>query len=219
MKTKIVFISSAILLSGALFSIAGAQGLGVNVDANVEVETHASASSSSTEAKSDVHGNATGTAANTSDHGNISASSSTQGEVTSSEHRSAVATFVDTLLDVANKEGGIGAEVRAIAKAQNDSASTTANAMAKVDEKGAVATFLFGSDYKNLGVIRSELATTSNGIARLKAVLDKTVNAEDRAELSAQIQVLEAEHAKVDAYVTAHEDSFSVFGWFVKLFQ
>ncbi|MDD5068341.1 MAG: hypothetical protein PHS53_02885 [Candidatus Pacebacteria bacterium] len=229
MKTKIVFIGSALLLSGALFSVVGAQGLGVKVDTNVGVEAQGSGVSASTE--TEVHGNATSSAAKNEDRGNATSSeakennenasstSNAGGSVTAEAHRSTVATFVKTLLAVADREGGIGAEVRAVAQAQNDSATTTASAMAKVEERGAVRTFLFGSDYKNLGVIRSQIAVTSNNIDRLKKLLDRTTSVEARAELNAQIQVLQDEQVKLDAFVTAHEDTFSVFGWFVKLFQ
>lgn len=54
----------------------------------------------------------------------------------------------------------------------------------------SLQTFFFGSDYKNLGVIRSELATTTNNINKLKSLLDQTINDADRAELNTQIQSL-----------------------------
>lgn len=136
----------------------------------------------------------------------------------SEEHRSVVALFVKSLLSVADREGGIGGDVRTVAQSQNDAASTTATAMAKVEERGSIRTFLFGSDYRNLGVIRSALATTSANISHLKALLGRAENTADSAELTLQIKALESEQAKVSAYVTAHEDAFSLFGWATKLF-
>lgn len=135
----------------------------------------------------------------------------------SEEHRSVVATFVKSLLSVADREEGIGSEVRTVAHTQNDAASTTATAIVKVEERGSIRTFLFGSDYKNLGVIRSALATTSANIAHLKALLGRAESPADTAELTLQIKALESEQGKVSAYVTAHEDTFSLFGWFTKL--
>jgi DNA-binding Lrp family transcriptional regulator len=135
----------------------------------------------------------------------------------SENHRSAVANFVQSLLKVADREGGIGEEVREVAKSQNDSATTTVSAMKKVEERGAVRKFLFGSDYKNLGVIRSELATTTQNIAKLKLAVDKVVFEADRLELNTQIENLETELAKINTYLKAHEDVFSLFGWFNKI--
>lgn len=161
--------------------------------------------------------NATGTK-ETNRNNNASTTNNNNGQFTSEGHRSVVATFVKSLLDVANREGGIGLEVREIAKSQNDSASTTIFAMKKVEGKGSFTIFMFGSDYRNLGVIRSNIATTSNNIARLKNVLDKTADVLDRAELNIQIKALETEQIKLNTYVTNHQNIFSLFGWFNKMF-
>lgn len=142
-----------------------------------------------------------------------------RGEMSAAEHRSEVAAFVHSLLDVADREhGGIGVQVRAIAHEEDETGSTTAEAMTKVEERGSLRTFLFGSDYKNLGVIRSGIATTSAHIEQLTRMRDAATSASAQAELSAHIDALASARAKLDAYVTAHEDVFSVFGWFVRLF-
>ncbi|MDO8579530.1 MAG: hypothetical protein Q7R72_01510 [bacterium] len=134
------------------------------------------------------------------------------------DDRSIVADFVQSLLDMADRDGGIGSQVREIANKQDDSATTTRVAIAKVGERGPVRELFFGSDYKNLGIIRSELATTTNNIARLKSLVEKTTNDADRAELNIQIKVLESEQTKIKVYVEEHESIFSFFGWFTKLF-
>lgn len=143
----------------------------------------------------------------------------TRGEISATEHRSAVATFVRSLLDIADREhGGSGAEVRAIAHEEDETGSTTVEAMAKVEGRGSLRTFLFGSDYKNLGVIRAGIATTSAHIDQLIRMRDAATSASEKAELSAHIDTLASTRTKLDAYVMAHEDVFSVFGWFVRLF-
>ena len=134
------------------------------------------------------------------------------------EHHRVVSRLVHELLQIADREGGIGAEVRVIAHAEDESATTTESAMKKVEEKGGVAVFFFGSDFKNLGVIRSELAATTKNIARLQTLLASTTNATDKASLTVQIQALQVEKAKVEAYVEAHESAFSLFGWLTKYF-
>lgn len=140
------------------------------------------------------------------------------GNATSTEHRSAVSAFVKSLLLVADRDGGIGPQVRIIAKEQNDAASSTAEAITKVEDRGSVRKFFFGSDYKNLGVIRSELATTDKNIARLSALANVETDVLIKAELETQIDVLKDEQVKLNAYIEDHEDGFSLFGWFVKMF-
>ena len=222
-KTKILSILSAVIMCSAVtFSVAGAQVLesvNIHANANANVGLKIQDKATNTETRTDVRENSTSSVrVNEDASSTISSSSDSQGDVSSETHRSVVSTFVKSLLAVADREGDIGAQVRVVAQSQNDSASTTASAMTKVDERGSLRTFFFGSDYRNLGVIRSEIATTTENIAQLKTLLDQATSTTDREELNAQIQVLEAEQVKVNAYVTAHENTFSLFGWFSKLF-
>ncbi len=192
------------ILSVMMFTIASAQNIGVGVDANVDLKVKGNATSTS--AKTEVRGNAT------------SSINKNEDRADAEDHRSTVSTFVQSLLRVANRDGGIGAEVRAIAQAQNDSASTTAHAMARTEKVGGVKKFLFGGDYKNLGILRSEMVKTRNNIEKLENLLDRTTNTADRAELEAQITVLKNTQVKIEAFIEAHESSFSLLGWLVKPF-
>jgi len=135
---------------------------------------------------------------------------------TAEAHMSAVATFVQSLLAVANREGGIGAQVRAVAEAQNNTASTTAQAMAAIEARGKLRTFLFGTDYKSIGQLRSDVTVTENNIAQLKAVLEKAASATTKVELTTQLKALEGAQAQLNAYIKANESSFSLFGWLNK---
>lgn len=245
MKTKIVSVfSAALLISAGMFSVASAQDLGVtNVRVNADVQLGAEVkdnSTTSTKVKTAERVDATSTNAKdgratstttkkdnatgtTERDGNststaTSTNENTNGQLNAEEHRSTVASFVKSLLSVADREGGIGAEVRAIAQAQNDSATTSEDAITKVESKGKISTFFFGSDYKNLGKLRSEIATTQNNIGQLNNLLAKATSTADKVVLAAQIKVLEDSQVKVDAFVNAHENSFSLFGWFVKWF-
>ncbi|MBI5004358.1 hypothetical protein HZC00_04650 [Candidatus Kaiserbacteria bacterium] len=142
-----------------------------------------------------------------------------KGKEMSEEHRSSVASFVKSLLSVANRvKGGIGEEVRLVASVQGDSASTSAEAIEKVEKRNPILVFLIGSDYKNLGKIRSELVTASSSIARLQAAAERTTDATAKAEIEAQITVLQDSQVKLETFVETHESSFSLFGWAMKLF-
>lgn len=142
------------------------------------------------------------------------------GRERSEEHRSTVANFVHSLLDVAEREeGGIGEQVRVVAKEQNDSATATAQAIEKVEKRSKIKTFLFGSDYKNLGALRSEIVKTRNRVDQLNRIIGNIQNASDTAELQAQIQSLEQEQIKLDNFIKTNESKISLFGWLVKLFN
>jgi len=228
MKYKYVFtIFTVIIVTAITFSVANAQNpnktinddsnIVVNSQENINLNLDAQALSSANLGTSITVKDKDASSTEVKNN-NATTTANVQGKLMSETHRSVVAAFVQSLLNIADREGGIGAQVREIAKAQNDSATTTDAAIKKVESRGPVKTFFFGSDYKNLGVIRSEMATTSNNITQLKSLLDKTTSNTDRTEINNQIQILESEQIKLDAYVTTHENIFSLFGWFTKLF-
>ncbi len=139
------------------------------------------------------------------------------GQVNAEEHRSTVAGFVQTLLRAASStEGGIGQQVRVIAQQQNDSDATTTKTIEKVQSRNKIKIFLFGSDYKNLGVLRSEMVQTRNRIDQLNRAIE---NATNTTEIQAQIQTLEQEQVKIENFVKEQEGKFSLFGWLAKMFN
>jgi len=140
-----------------------------------------------------------------------------QGQVNAEQHRSTVANFVQTLLKtVSSTEDGIGQQVRVIAHQQNDSDATTTEAIEKIQSRNKIQTFLFGSDYKNLGALRSEIVQTRNRINQLNRVIQ---NATETTVIQTQIQTLEQEQTKIENFITAQESRFSLFGWLVKMFN
>jgi len=191
-----------------MFYVASAQN--INANTNINLQTQVNTTSTATK-----NINATNTNTN---------SKLTTGKLPGTPASPAVSlilttsVFTQSLLNIADRENAIGNQLHEIINTQNNSASTSASAMVKVEEKGFIKTFFFGSDYKNLGIIRSELATTSNVIKQLKLLLDKTTDNENRTLLNTQIQILEAAQIKSNTYVTTHENAFSLFGWFTKLF-
>ncbi len=211
-KISASFVLTIALALGSYIPALADDSIGVSVNGSVNVGSESSVkASSSTSAKSEDK--------NASSSEKVEGHATTTESETETESRSAVAIFVQHLLSIANREGGIGSEVRVIAKEQSSSSSSTVEAIAKVESRGGFMAFLFGTDYKNIGVIRSELANTDKRIARLSAIASSaSISAQTKVELNAQITALKAAEVKLDAFVNAHENQFSVFGWFVKLF-
>ncbi|MCX6781018.1 MAG: hypothetical protein NT003_02800 [Candidatus Magasanikbacteria bacterium] len=227
MKPKLVStLSTMFVLAASMLTVATVHAkeleVRVNAEGNVEVGDRVKASSTedfkkttSTEKDSEeVHSTSTDKNENTT-----STEEGDKGQFTSEEHRSSVANFVQSLLKVADREDGIGEEVRVIAQQQNDSSATSTAAMAKVESRGRIHTFILGTDFKSLGDLRSEMTTTQNHIDQLKKLESKMKTKVDKDELTKQISSLEDSQVKVNAFVTTHENKFSLFGWFVKLFS
>jgi hypothetical protein len=142
-----------------------------------------------------------------------------QAQTNAQIHKSTVANFVQGLLEVADTEGGIGEQVRTMAQQQNHSASTTIQAMERVQTRSQVQTFLFGSDYKNLGMIRSEMVQTRNRLEQLNKLMLNVQNEEDKIKLQSQVQSLEQEQTRIEDFIEEQEEQFSLFGWLVKWFN
>lgn len=141
-----------------------------------------------------------------------------QGQINAEQHRSTVANFVHGLLDIADREpGGIGEQVRVVAQQQNQSASTTIQAMETVQTRNKTRTFLFGSDYKNLGALRSEMVQTRNRLEQLNRLMENIQNEGDQVELQVQVQELEQEQERIENFIREQEGEFSLFGWLFKL--
>ncbi|HEY0221043.1 MAG TPA: hypothetical protein VGC58_02360 [Candidatus Paceibacterota bacterium] len=153
---------------------------------------------------------------------NTSATTSTKAEFsnsgTSTDHMNAVIDLVLRLNSVADKDNGVGVEVRAVAKEQASTSERVSKNIEKVEMRGAVKTFLVGSDYKTLGELRSDMKVTENSISRLTKAKEKAVDASVKSELETQIKVLEKEEVKIDTFIEAKKGKASLFGWLVKLF-
>jgi len=215
---KIKSILSLAVMVGLFAMVSGSvSAVEINTNASINASTNVNTSKG---VGASVAVNATSSATTSKGSSNRSATSTDPGKSDNADsHRSVVAAFVQGLLNVADREGGIGAEVRVIAQEQNDSASTTVEAMAELEERGGLKTFLIGTDYKSAGVIRSELAKTDNQIERLKKLVSRATSEADKAELNVQIESLVESQVEIENFVELHESKFSLLGWFVKLFN
>ena len=142
-----------------------------------------------------------------------------KGKLNAESHRSTVATFVQSLLAVADRESGIGQELRVIAKEQNDTKDRASDLINAVENRNKIKTFFIGTSYKNLGELRSQMVNSRNQIEQLKRLAEKAENEGDKTELQSQIQVLEQEQTNINNFITQNESKFSLFGWAVKLFR
>jgi len=142
-----------------------------------------------------------------------------KGQFNAELHRSTVATFVQSLLAVADREGGIGQQVKVIAEQQNETKNRASDLINAVENRNKVKTFFIGTSYKNLGELRSQMVNSRNQIDQLKRLVDKAENEGDKVELQSQIQVLEQEQTNINNFITQNESKFSLFGWAVKLFR
>lgn len=136
------------------------------------------------------------------------------------EHRSAVANFVQELLDVADRQvlGGIGEQVREIARQQNASEDKVTLDLEKVKNKNKIRKFLFGTDFKKTKEIKKEMQEAQKRLRELARVKGDIDNSSDKAVIEEQIKNFQENINSVLSEVEAEEGKFSLFGWVKKMF-
>jgi len=137
-----------------------------------------------------------------------------------SEHRANIANIVQTLIKVSDKEPGeVGEQVREMAREQNEAKERVAKAIDTIQDRNGLKTFLLGTDYKNVGEVRSEMVQTRNQIRKVEKLMDKTTDPTTKTTLQVQLTSLEAEQQKLETFLKTNESKFSLLGWFLKLFN
>ena len=142
-----------------------------------------------------------------------------KGQMMSQEYRSEVADIVQELTGIAGRDSRIGTEVREIAKEQKDISEKASKEIKETEERSGWKTFFIGTDWKNIGQLRSELVTTANHIDRLMKAKERATSQSVKDDLDAQIKALEEIKAKVEAFIKDNEGKFSLLGWVVRLFN
>lgn len=135
-------------------------------------------------------------------------------------YRNTVSNVVQGLLDVAdNEKSGIGEQIRVVAQEQEKTREQVADQIESIQKRNKIKTFLIGTNYKNTGALRSEIVNVRNRIEQLNRLMEQTQNEGDKTVLQEQIQTMEQEQARINAFISVNENKFSLFGWLVKLFN
>ncbi|MFA6227101.1 MAG: hypothetical protein WC631_01295 [Candidatus Paceibacterota bacterium] len=135
------------------------------------------------------------------------------------QHRSRVADFAEELEKIDDKDDAVENEIKTIAREEKDTSERVKEKMDKVEKRNGFKIFLIGSDYKNLGALRSELVSTENRLNRLNKALAKTTSSSTQAELQTQIDELTTIKTEADSFVKDNESKFSLLGWLVRMFN
>jgi hypothetical protein len=146
---------------------------------------------------------------------------SAKGETNAQIHKEKTKNVVKNLEQVATEEKSAGnaefsKKINQAIQEQEQTQEQTANAIEQVENRGKIKTFLIGTDYKNLGQLRSSLVHNRNEIRQLTQALTLAQTEESKAQIQAQLTTLTQERERIKAVITANEDSFSLFGWVVR---
>ena len=133
------------------------------------------------------------------------------------QRRSAVANAVQEMLQVAERNPGIGQQIRTAVQNQNQNQEQIEAEMKQVKNRGRLKKFFFGPDYKNLNSIEDRLANHEEKLGQLKQLADQITNQADAERLQEQIQVMEQVKAELEKETAEESKGFSLFGWLNKM--
>lgn len=152
------------------------------------------------------------------DNESATSSDMTEGERQRESHRSEVAKAVQELLSVADREGGIGQEVRIIARAQEENHAKINDSLKKVEDRNAFAKFFFGPDQTEIDSAKQIVAQNEAQIKQLTDLKSRMATGTDQTLIDNQITLLQKVNAEASSTLSAHENSFSLFGWMFRIF-
>lgn len=134
------------------------------------------------------------------------------------QNMSEVAKQVQLLLQ-SRISGGIGDQIREIARVQNQAQSQIQEQINILDSKGKLARFLTGTDYRTVNNLRQEIVQNQLRIRQLEQIQTQLTNQGDLTVVQATIQALIQENTSLQERITVEEQTKSLFGWLVRLFN
>jgi len=143
----------------------------------------------------------------------------TQSESAIAEQRkNQVANAVQEILQVAERNAGIGQQVRVIAQVQNENQEKLEASLQKIQSRRGFIKFFIGANYGEIDNAKKALEQNREQIKQFNQIESQPVNQDDQQKLTEQIRVLEQANLQVENSLNTAQKSFSLFGWLFRLF-
>lgn len=134
------------------------------------------------------------------------------------EHMSFVAQEVERLL-AGDISGGIGEQVREVARAQKQAQTNIEGEFTKLKAKTGFLKSLFGPDYRAIKNLNRQIEQNQLRIQELEKLAEQVQNQAEKTQIQAAIQAMADQNAILQNQVQAEEQVGSIFGWLVKFFN
>jgi len=134
------------------------------------------------------------------------------------EHMNEVAKKVEEILTTQGAKGGIGEQVREIARAQNKDQEETEKEYEKMEMRGWIKKII-GPDYKAINNLRKQMEKNQLRLRQLENLQNQVMNEGEAQMLSEMIEVLNQQNTSLEEQIQAQEEEFSLLGWLFKKFS
>lgn len=142
-----------------------------------------------------------------------------RGSEKSEERRSQVANAVQEMLMVAERNAGVGQQIRTIAQTQNQVQEHAEQAIQEAQKRSKLVKFFIGPNYGRLKQVEENLGINAEQLKELKELKNQIENPEDVAILEQEIANIEQARADLELEVKNEKKGFSLFGWMNRLFS
>ena len=131
--------------------------------------------------------------------------------------RNRVANAVQEMLQVAERNEGVGTKIREIAREQNRVHEEMEEYLEAAQERKGWVKFFIGPNYGKLKEVEGRLEGHIERLGELKELRAKVANQGDAQLLQEQLQVMEQVASELKGEVESAKKGFSLFGWLNRL--
>jgi len=141
------------------------------------------------------------------------------GSALAEQRRSQVANAVQEMLQVAERNGGIGQQIKTIAQNQNQNQEKIEASLQNVQNRSGFVKFFIGANYGEINNAKKILAQNQERIQQLNQFKNQLSNQVDQQQLTEQVQTLEQANIQIENSLETAQNGFSLFGWMFRLFS
>ena len=134
------------------------------------------------------------------------------------QRRSIVANAVQEIVKVAERNGGVGKEIKVIAQTQTQNQEKLEIGIQKIQGRSGFAKFFIGPNYNEIKNSYKLLEQSKKQIQELYQLRTQVVNQGDQLQIVEQIQLLEQANQQIETSLNEAPKGFSLFGWIFRLF-
>jgi len=137
------------------------------------------------------------------------------------EKMSAVAVGVEMLLaekEEGGVEGGIGQQVRVIAREQKEVQAEIKGQVDKLESRSGFVKKLFGPNYKAIENLNRQMERSQLRIEQLEELQGQITDEDDQEQVQGVVQTLVDQNTALQEQIEVEEETGSVFGWLFKWF-
>jgi len=141
------------------------------------------------------------------------------GSGTSEGRRSRVSNAVQSMLEVAERNQGIGQQVRNITQNQVQIQEQAEEALEQAQQRKGFMRFLIGPDYSQLKTVEDRLEQHNQNLKELKVLKEDIEDDTDATLFDDQIKVMEDIKGELENAIEENSAGFSLFGWMNRMFN